>query len=227
MGVFFDRVVKKASYFTGGSVWQRNRLKKLLTGTKKKDRGIVFKYWLKTFRNVCQTTTEIVSRSFLGGDGLENFQRKLRYEKQKVCPKNMNSVQKHLLGKIDFRKRPGGLSELKKTIERGCQRFLSLAAKTSMVWLFFRKYYELCPDFRGKGFGGVCPAFKLREKVKVLGEKADAKIFRKLSFYGPLAWYILTRWSKLHSTSPEKIFPPFCWKIKNIYSRVLRAGHFR
>ena len=105
MGVFFNRFVKKASYFTGGSIWQRNRLKKLLTQTKKKDRGNVFNYWPKTIRNVCQITTDIVSRRFLAGDVVEKFQRKLNYEVRSVCPKKLSSVQRNFRAKEFLREK--------------------------------------------------------------------------------------------------------------------------
>ena len=51
---------------------------------------------------------------FLGGDMVEKFHRKLNYEKGNVCPKNLSSVQRHLLGQLVFRESPEGLSEPKR-----------------------------------------------------------------------------------------------------------------
>ena len=100
--VFSNRVVEKALNSSGGSVWQSSCSKKHLFRTKK-DGGDVFGYWLKTIRNVCQTTSYIVSRKFFfWGNVDENFHRKLSYEILNVRPKNLNIVKRHLLGEIIF-----------------------------------------------------------------------------------------------------------------------------
>ena len=67
---FWDLVKKKFSVwlsilhlFFKRTVWHINRFVKFLVRTKKNKRS-VSGYWLKTTRNVCQTTTDIVSRRF-------------------------------------------------------------------------------------------------------------------------------------------------------------------
>ena len=61
----FRTVVNLAFWFFKRTVWQRNRFVNFSIRTKK-NKKIVFRYWLKTTPNACQPTTDILYRTCFG-----------------------------------------------------------------------------------------------------------------------------------------------------------------
>ena len=122
----------------------------------------------------------IYPESFLGGFVVEKFHRKLNYKKRNVCPKNLNSLQKHFLRQINFGKT---LKFCQSWKENNWAR-LSQMHFTSREWFFsmqfFSKKLKILFRFAAKRVWSGLSVLRILRKewnFKVLCGRLAAKIF--------------------------------------------------